>query len=351
MESFVDLVFETAAGVFRVRRTPAYDRPKKRGTGTTHASRRPSSSGGCPPTPRAADLRTRTRARVSSSDPPRRGGRRRSSASSGLDRAQFVQTIVLPQGEFASFLRADPEHRRGLLQKIFGTEVYERVQQRLEEMRREAQRATGEARASSSAAAHLVGAAGLDGEHAAALLSAAEDGGPRGHARVVHVARLRDAAASADDRLRAAEAACDEARAALDLATATATALQRRTVLRRERVELGARAAEHAADVVRRDRARRAVAVRPLLAGWDAATTEVAATRKALAAAVDGAPLDLVPTGTAWWSTPGAARPPGRRSSPRATRRPRWGPRLPAPSGSSRGCPRGDASSRTCGRP
>src|SRR3712207_7187116 len=35
-------------------------------------------------------------------------------------RAQFVQTIVLPQGEFASFLRADPEQRRGLLQKVFG---------------------------------------------------------------------------------------------------------------------------------------------------------------------------------------------------------------------------------------
>ena len=34
VEPFVDLVFETSAGVYRVRRTPPYDRPKQRGTGT-----------------------------------------------------------------------------------------------------------------------------------------------------------------------------------------------------------------------------------------------------------------------------------------------------------------------------
>ena len=34
VESVVDLTFETGAGVYRVRRTPAYDRAKRRGTGT-----------------------------------------------------------------------------------------------------------------------------------------------------------------------------------------------------------------------------------------------------------------------------------------------------------------------------
>lgn len=34
VEPFVELVFETGAGMFRVRRTPQYDRPKQRGTGT-----------------------------------------------------------------------------------------------------------------------------------------------------------------------------------------------------------------------------------------------------------------------------------------------------------------------------
>ena len=35
VESYVHLVFEVQRGIFRVRRSPAYDRPKKRGTGTT----------------------------------------------------------------------------------------------------------------------------------------------------------------------------------------------------------------------------------------------------------------------------------------------------------------------------
>lgn len=297
--SFVDLVFETGAGVFRVRRTPAYDRPKKRGTGSAREQstvtlwRLPADVG---PDPEGAGEVVATRLDEAGAELQR---------IVGLDRTQFVQTVVLPQGEFASFLRANPEDRRGLLQKIFGTEVYERVQQRLEELRREAQRATGDARATlTSAAAHLVGAIGLEGEDAAALLSAAEDGGT-GTVTLAsaHVARLRDAAMAADDGLRAAEAACAEAAVALDLATATAAALERRTVLRRERAELEARAAKHTADVLRRDRARRAVTVRPLVAGWDAATTEVAATRKALAAAVDAAPTDLIPADAAWSST------------------------------------------------
>ena len=108
--------------MYRVRRTPAYQRAKKRGTGTTT---------------RAASVKALAA-------PGRHGSTRRPSTVSaslgtrldevgaeiqrvvGLDRTQFVQTIVLPQGEFANFLRANPEDRRGLLQKIFGTEVYER---------------------------------------------------------------------------------------------------------------------------------------------------------------------------------------------------------------------------------
>jgi exonuclease SbcC len=34
-EPFVELVFETGSGVYRVRRTPAYQRPKQRGAGFT----------------------------------------------------------------------------------------------------------------------------------------------------------------------------------------------------------------------------------------------------------------------------------------------------------------------------
>ncbi|WP_034631969.1 AAA family ATPase, partial [Cellulomonas cellasea] len=193
-ESVVDLVFETSAGVFRVRRTPAYDRPKKRGTGTARQqatvklwrlpAESPAETDGA-----AGGAGTGGAGTGSARDgEPAEGeivSTRLDEAGAelqrivGLDRAQFVQTIVLPQGEFASFLRADPEHRRGLLQKIFGTEVYERLQRRLEELRRDALRATADARARLvTATAHFVGAAGLDGESADELRALAEDAAP-----------------------------------------------------------------------------------------------------------------------------------------------------------------------------
>ncbi len=57
----------------------------------------------------------------------------------GLDRAQFLQTVVLPQGEFARFLRAPGEDRRKLLQSLFGTQVYDRTADELAARRREVQ--------------------------------------------------------------------------------------------------------------------------------------------------------------------------------------------------------------------
>jgi len=47
----------------------------------------------------------------------------------GLDFAQFTRTIVLPQGEFAAFLRDDPANRDKLLQRLLDLGVYERMGQ------------------------------------------------------------------------------------------------------------------------------------------------------------------------------------------------------------------------------
>lgn len=303
-ESVVDLVFETSAGVFRVRRTPAYDRPKRRGTGTARQqatvklwrlpAESPAEAGGDGPgapgdAPEGEIVSTRL---------DEAGAELQRVV--GLDRAQFVQTIVLPQGEFASFLRADPEHRRGLLQKIFGTEVYERLQRRLEELRREALRATGEARAQLvTATAHFVGAAGLDGERADELRALADDAAPETADAARRCAGLLEAA-SLEASARDAEArrALTEAEARLGAAERTVELLTRRAALRTERDELAARADEHTEDVARRDRARRAAVVRALLAGVDAALTEVASAEKSVHAAVDAAPAGLVPQHT-----------------------------------------------------
>ena len=136
-ETFVDLVFETASGVYRVRRTPRYERPKQRGTGTT--TQQPSVRLWRLTSPDAPDDGELVSSRLDEAG-------LELTRAIGLDREQFVQTVVLPQGEFAAFLRAKPEERRGVLQKVFGTEVYERLERRLAAMRAEAGRGLDAAR-------------------------------------------------------------------------------------------------------------------------------------------------------------------------------------------------------------
>lgn len=120
-ESVVDLTFSTSAGTYRVRRTPAYERPKLRGTGMTQqkASVRlwkladPDGSG---------EVEVAVR--------PDEAGAELTRAI-GLTREQFTQTVVLPQGKFASFLRATSEERHELLRGVFGTALYDQLQDRL----------------------------------------------------------------------------------------------------------------------------------------------------------------------------------------------------------------------------
>ncbi len=45
----------------------------------------------------------------------------------GLDFAQFTRTIVLPQGEFAQFLRDEPASRQRLLRRLLDLEIYSRM--------------------------------------------------------------------------------------------------------------------------------------------------------------------------------------------------------------------------------
>jgi len=70
----------------------------------------------------------------------------------GLNRAQFTQVMLLPQGEFARFLRCGDDDRRALLTKLFGTELYDRITAGLEQRRTEATRKRGEAKAAIDAA-------------------------------------------------------------------------------------------------------------------------------------------------------------------------------------------------------
>ncbi len=120
-ESVIELVFSTGAGVYRVRRTPTYERAKRRGQGTTTQNGTVklwhlAEVGGEPldePVTRVGDADAEIARAV------------------GLSREQFTQTVVLPQGKFARFLRADSSKRQHLLKDVFGTGIYDAIQDAL----------------------------------------------------------------------------------------------------------------------------------------------------------------------------------------------------------------------------
>lgn len=135
VEPFVDLVIDTSRGLLRVRRTPQYERPKRRGTGTTTQNATiklwrldaPDDPVGEPVSTRMDEANDELRRAI------------------GLTREQFTQTVILPQGHFAAFLKANPDDRRKVLQEIFGTAHYERVQKKLDDLARELKRTSDEA--------------------------------------------------------------------------------------------------------------------------------------------------------------------------------------------------------------
>lgn len=102
----------------QVIRNPAWERPKKRGNGTTA-------------TPARVLLRERVNGswQQKSERNDEAGGE--IEALLGMNREQFTKVVLLPQGDFAAFLRAKADERQKLLQQLFGSERYERMQEQL----------------------------------------------------------------------------------------------------------------------------------------------------------------------------------------------------------------------------
>lgn len=153
VEPFVELTFSTQAGIYRIKRTPKYVRPARRkGAGAMTVQNESVNLVrlGCldrpdviePMSARAQEVGAEVRRLV------------------GLSKEQFLQTVVLPQGEFAKFLQAKGEERKDLLRTIFRTEVYEQLTEQLQVMRaasgsaiKDAKARVGEALAAFEAAA------------------------------------------------------------------------------------------------------------------------------------------------------------------------------------------------------
>jgi exonuclease SbcC len=120
----VSCEFSVSGRRFEVTRSPEWQRPKKRGTGTVREQ---------------AHVVLRERV----GDEWNALTNRIDEAADllqqliGLGPEQFTKLILLPQGEFAAFLRATAEERRPLLQKLFGTDRFAEVERWLADRRRE----------------------------------------------------------------------------------------------------------------------------------------------------------------------------------------------------------------------
>src|SRR3954471_2348175 len=81
----------------------------------------------------------------------------------GMSAEQFFQVVLLPQGEFAQFLRADSAKKAQLLEKLFGTGAYRFVEEWLAQRRRTTSEAVAAARSELAlTAARIAQAAGVE---------------------------------------------------------------------------------------------------------------------------------------------------------------------------------------------
>ena len=286
--SVVDLVFETASGIYRVRRQPEFQRPKLRGTGTTKEQAKAVLWRiGSPQLIESVIADTAGNAPGLEAIATRidEVGREIQRAV-GLSRDQFTQTVLLPQNEFARFLRAGTGERQAVLQRVFGTETYAAVEKQLEEMRKQAKREVDAAHQTlSTALARFTEATALDDEQVRAL----EDHAgalrlePLSALAEEHVAAVTTRADEADAAAQKAGTAEQTTRTAAEAATAARQRIDRRRELDAlaERLEKERPALEAARTSLQRDETARPVV--DVLRRRDAASTRVAAAVEALA--------------------------------------------------------------------
>ncbi len=127
----VVLEFGLGAQRFRVVRSPAQERPKQRGEGMVTETAKAQldawdGDGWVSKAGQPAKVTEAVRELL------------------GFDSAQFRQVIVLPQGRFRELLTASSQARQGILERLFRTELYRRVEELLKSeaagIRREAER-------------------------------------------------------------------------------------------------------------------------------------------------------------------------------------------------------------------
>ena len=313
--SEADLVFEVATGIYRVTRTPAYTPAGKKSqrnskSTLTRVVEDPDAPDGW-----------RTVEPIASG--PRDVGYE-IRAIVGLDKDQFLQTIVLPQGKFSQFLNATSDAREQILRDIFDTQIYVDFTKALVDAAASSKRGIEERRIAAVGAFERVRS--LDD----ALSEDVHTDAPGAEERAAEAEEAAQLDAGAEDPsavTRWADDACERAREAhmqtLRVAeTATASAREASRALsegralaeaQAEHARVSAKLAELAAseEAIASDRelagqARRALAVVPLdaaeasaLARLEAAGDQVAALSPALSDTDSIDPASLTPEAVA----------------------------------------------------
>lgn len=114
--TFVELTFLYGGHVYTVRRNPDYERPAKRGGGLVHQKAEAQL------TWPDGKVLTKTREVTAAVE-----------EILGIDRSQFRQIAMIAQGDFLRLLLASTEERKEIFRRIFRTQKFELLQNRLKE--------------------------------------------------------------------------------------------------------------------------------------------------------------------------------------------------------------------------
>ena len=271
--SEADLVFEVATGIYRVTRTPAYTPAGKKSQRNSKSTlTRVVEDPDAPDGWRTVEPIASGPRDVGSEIP----------AIVGLDKDQFLQTIVLPQGKFSQFLNATSDAREQILRDIFDTQIYVDFTKALVDAAASSKRGIEERRLAAVGAFERVrslddalsenvhtDAPGAQERSAEAEEAAQLDAGAEDSSTVTRWAeeacnRAREAHAQTLRVAEAATATAREASRALSEGRALAEARAEHARVSATLAELAASEEAIASDRERAGQARRALAVAPL---------------------------------------------------------------------------------------
>lgn len=281
----VGFTFDCDGQRYAVTRSPAQQRPAKRGSGTVEEPAaahlvRIDDDAATPLATRPSDV-SRVCAELI-----------------GLGPEQFRRVILLPQGEFSRFLLADSRDREPLISRLFGGEVYEHVIEQLKQERAVARERMGgrdrdlveQLNAARTHLGHARKALGTEPPHGPDQADEAdgrdevdEVAGPETPDRdriAVLLADLDAPLAALREEVQGLHVRATEAVAAHQRATEAATRFDDATRLRRELQELDD---EHDAIVAGRDAAERSALARPVVVAADELEAKRAAAQRSAA--------------------------------------------------------------------